>query len=172
MDPKLRALVDLVGWSEGTTTEDITKDDGFDVIVTGEVPGSGGSLRIHEEVFTDYSTHPFANGRAPLLIRQNPRLESTASGRYQQILHNWIVYRVQLSLPDFGHDSQDKMAIQEMKEVGAVNLVLAGRVEQALVQCGSRWASFPNNHYGQPGGKSMAQLLQKYDNLLTAATAA
>lgn len=171
LDPKLRAFLNLIGWSEGTVTSPITVDDGYDVIVSGLVPGSDGKLHYHAEVFTDYSQHPFASGRAPVLIRQFPPpiLESTAAGRYQQLLHNWNVYKTQLNLPDFGHDSQDKMALQLMKEVGAIRLLTDGKVQEAIVQCGSRWASFPANSYGQAGGKSMAQLLAQYDNLLKAA---
>ena len=153
MNPEIQAFLSLIAWSEGTADG---LDGGFGVIVSG-IDGPN--------TFTDYSTHPFANGRPPIVVN-HAGLESTASGRYQQRLRNWQVYSVQLNLPDFGHDSQDKMAVQLMSECNAVTLVLQGNIEGAIAACSSRWASFPGNSYGQAGGKTMPALLAKYQGLL------
>lgn len=154
--PRVKAFLDLIAWSEGTSTSPITQDDGYDIIVSG-VDGPNR--------FDDYTQHPFAQGHAPVLVRRDPPLESTASGRYQQLLRNWLVYKEQLNLPDFGHESQDKIAIQLMNECHAVVMVEAGNVEAAIAACSSRWASFPGNVYGQPTN-DMEILLQKYQELL------
>ena len=147
----LLALLDLVAYSEGTSTSPITQDGGYDVIVSG----IDGPAR-----FESYVDHPF-QARPPVVVRSVPLLESTAAGRYQILLRYWQAYKAQLSLPDFSPMSQDRVALQMMREVGASSLVLDGDVEGAITACSSRWASFPGNTYGQ-GGKTMAELLEKY----------
>ena len=147
-DPKLKAFLDLIAWSEGTIKG---LDGGYGVIVSG-IDGP--------HTFTDYSTHPFANGRPPIVINHRGLL-STASGRYQQLLHNWTIYKVRLRLLDFGHDAQDAMALQLMKERGAVELLDNDQVTDAVVACSSAWASLPGNNYGQPT-RSMEDLVAQY----------
>ena len=113
------AVLDLVAYSEGTSTEPVTQNDGYDVIVTGEDEIGG---KVHEEVFTDYSTHPFCvmPPRPPMIVRIGPpELESTASGRYQLLARYYLTYKTQLGLPDFSPLSQDLVAIQQIRERGA-----------------------------------------------------
>lgn len=161
LDPKLSAFLDLIAWSEGTSTSPATLDNGYDVIVSG-IDGA--------HTFTDYSTHPFANGRPPVVVNHSG-LKSTASGRYQQMLRNWTVYKVQLNLPDFGHDSQDKMALQLISEVKATDLILAGNIQDAITACSSRWASFPGTYQQGNGPHSMNTLLAQYTTLSNPASA-
>ncbi|MEE6802685.1 lysozyme, partial [Escherichia coli O8:H10] len=60
-----KAFLDMLAWSEGTDKPgQPTRNRGYDVIV-------GGSL------FTCYADHPRR------LITLNPKLKSTAAGRYQ-----------------------------------------------------------------------------------------
>ncbi len=47
------------------------------------------------ELFTDYSDHPRK------LVTLNPKLKSTAAGRYQLLSRWWDAYRKQLGLKDF-----------------------------------------------------------------------
>jgi len=152
--PSLAAFLDLIAFSEGTIAG---LDNGYGVIVSG-VDGP--------HTFTDYSTHPFADGRPPIVVNHEG-LESTASGRYQQILHNWTVYKVQLNLADFGHASQDAMAIQLIKECNAINLIADGNIAGAITACASRWASFPGDYSQGNGPRTMGELLQKYEELNT-----
>ena len=163
MDPRLKAFLDTIAYGEGTSTEDISVNDGYDVIVTGEVPGSNGTMMRHEEVFTDYSDHPFANGRAPILVR--PGLYSTASGRYQLMLHWWLAYKVELKLTDFSPASQDAVAVQQITERHAIPMIEAGNIVGAIAACSNLWASLPGNSYDQ-GGKTMAVLETQYNSLL------
>lgn len=165
------AFLDLIGFSEGTSTEDITKNQGYDVIVTGE--DHLGS-QIHEEVFTDYSNHPFASGRPPQILREKPLLESTASGRYQLLARYWPVYKTQLHLSDFSPLSQDLVAIQQIREhrdanhITALTHLINGDIQSAINLCSGTWASLPGNDYGQ-GGKSMGVLVAKWNEFLEAA---
>ena len=161
MDPSLKFFLDLIAWSEGTSTSPITQDDGYDVIVTG-VDGPS--------VFSSYADHPFASGRAPVMVSATPPLISTASGRYQVLLRWWRLYKIQLSLPDFSPASQDAVAIQQINECGATPMLLEDNVEQAITACSKIWASLPGNDYAQPGGRKMPALLAQYTQLRTGAT--
>jgi muramidase (phage lysozyme) len=162
MDPSLKCFLDLTAWSEGTSTSSITQNDGYDVIVTG-IDGPS--------VFSSYTDHPFASGRAPVVVRATPPLTSTASGRYQILLHWWGVYKIRLSLPDFSPASQDAVAIQQITERGVVPMLEAGDIQQAIAVCSGIWASLPGNDYAQPGGRTMPVLLAQYTQLRTGAAA-
>ena len=154
MDPKLAAFLSLIAWSEGTSTSPLTGDqNGYNVIVTG-INGPS--------VFTDYSHHPFELGGS-VCVREG--LYSTAAGRYQLLARYWRVYKVQLNLPDYSPASQDAVALQQIKERGALLNIEAGNIELAISLCANIWASFPGNSYSQ-GGKTMPQLLAEYQTLL------
>ncbi|WOA54368.1 glycoside hydrolase family 24 protein [Dickeya solani] len=138
--PNVTAFLDMLAFSEGTATHPLTKNRGYDVIVTG--------MDGKPEIFTDYRDHPFAGGRpAKLFNRQGQR--STAAGRYQQLYRYWPAYKKQLALPDFSPASQDALAIQLIRERRAINDVIAGRIASAVVACNNIWASLPGAGYGQ-----------------------
>lgn len=135
------AFLDLIAWSEGTSRQPKTRIDGYDVIVSG-LDGP--------EIFTDFSDHPFAKGRqAKQLNHATPPLRSTASGRYQILLRYWRSYQQMLKLPDFSPMSQDLVAIRQIKERGAFDEILGGKIKEAIALCAPIWASFPGNDYGQ-----------------------
>jgi muramidase (phage lysozyme) len=152
--PSLKYFLDLIAWSEGTSTSPITQNKGYDVIVTG----------IHgPSIFTDYSDHPFAHG-GKVQWRLDPPSYSTAAGRYQLLARYWKSYRIQLALSDYSPASQDAVALQQMKQRGAVDKVLAGDIAGAVGACSNIWASFPGNTYGQ-GSHRMDSLLNQYTKL-------
>jgi muramidase (phage lysozyme) len=91
-------------------------------------------------------------------------LYSTASGRYQVLARFWSIYRAQLGLPEFGPASQDAVAVQQIKERGAITPIEAGDIEGAIAACANIWASLPGNSYGQ-GGRTMDALAMKYREL-------
>lgn len=128
---QLRAFLDLLAWSEGTDNgRQPTNNHGYDVIVGGKL-------------FYDYSKHP------GVYVKLNPRLTSSAAGRYQILEKFAKHYMKQLKLPDFGPDSQDKIAIQLIKECKALDDIYAGRIHSAVYKCRSRWASLPGAGYNQ-----------------------
>lgn len=136
----IAAFLDMLAYSEGTANHPLTKNRGYDVIVTG--------LDGRPEIFTDYSDHPFAHGRPPKVFNRRGE-KSTASGRYQQLYMFWPHYKKQLALPDFSPLSQDKLAIQLIRERGAIDDIRAGRIERAVSRCRNIWASLPGAGYGQ-----------------------
>ncbi|MGV4308198.1 glycoside hydrolase family 24 protein [Citrobacter portucalensis] len=126
-----KAFLDMLAWSEGTDKKgQPTNNRGYDVIV-------GGSL------FTDYSDHPRK------LVTLNPKLKSTAAGRYQLLSRWWDAYRKQLGLKDFTPASQDAVALQQIKERRALELIDSGDIRQAIDRCSNIWASLPGAGYGQ-----------------------
>lgn len=140
-----RAFLATIAVSEGTSTSPATDNDGYDVIVTGNdgIP----------EVFTLYKDHPFATGRKPKTISRDGKLKSTASGRYQLLYRWWKPYKKMLGLTDFSPASQDAVAIQQIKERGALADIDAGRFDEAVAKCCNIWASLPGAGYGQHENK-------------------
>ena len=95
-----KAFLDMLAWSEGTDNgRQKTRNHGYDVIVGGEL-------------FTDYPI-TLAN------LSLNPKLKSTGAGRYQLLSRWWDAYRKQLGPKDFSPESQDAVALQQIKERGA-----------------------------------------------------
>lgn len=157
MTPNQKRFLDLIAWSEGTSTNRLTKCGGYDVIVSG--PDG-------PEVFTDFHDHPFAQGRPAKLIRPAHEgvapLYSTASGRYQLLLRYWRAYQAMLHLPDFSAASQDAVALRQIHEQGADQAIEAGEIEDAIFKCANIWASLPGNTYAQ-GGHTADALVAKWN---------
>lgn len=83
------------------------------------------------------------------LVTLNPKLKSTAAGRYQLLSRWWDAYRKQLALKDFSPKSQDAVALQQIKERGALPMIDRGDIRQAIDRCSNIWASLPGAGYGQ-----------------------
>ncbi len=134
MDPNLKAFLDAIATSEiGVVMLAMPEtDNGYKVMV--------GSTPDHLLLLPSYALHPRIH---------NPSMNSDAAGRYQFMGRYWSTYKIQLGLPDFGPDSQDKWAIQLIKECKALDDVLTGHFAAALGKCSSRWASLPGAGYGQ-----------------------
>ena len=99
-----KAFLDMLAWSEGTDNgRRKTRNHGYDVIVGGEL-------------FTDYSDHPRK------LVTLNPKLKSTGAGRYQLLSVGGMPCK-QLGLKDFSPKSQDAVALQQIKERGALPMI-------------------------------------------------
>ena len=124
-----KAFLDMLAWSEGTDNgRQKTRNHGYDVIVGGEP-------------FTDYSDHPRK------LVTLNPKLKSTGAGRYQLLLPvggclPQAAWPERLSVPD-------AVALQQIKERGALPMIDRGDIRQAIDRCSNIWASLPGAGYGQ-----------------------
>lgn len=160
MNANCKAFLDMIGWSEGTSTSPATKCGGYDVIVTG-IDGK-------PEVFTDFSDHPFANGR-PSKVINSRGLTSNASGKYQIMLRDWPHYRKLLDLGNkelypggaFSPPAQDAYAVRQLKEQRAMTDIDSGRIEAAIKKCANIWASFPGAGYNQHENR-ITKLLDAY----------
>ena len=132
MTENLKAFLDMIAVSEIGSELLAVSDNGYNVIV--------GSTPQAPILFDDYSVHP---------RKYIPAMNSDAAGRYQFMGRYWEHYRKQLSLPDFGHESQDKWAICLINECRAMKQIEGGYFDEAVYACRSRWASFPGAGYGQ-----------------------
>lgn len=135
----LKAFLDMLSVSEGTHGRG---DDGYNVLV-------GGAL------FHGYADHPRK------LVKLNPRLSSTAAGRYQLLARYFDAYKKMLKLSDFSPASQDAIAIRQIKEQGALTDIEAGRFDRAVSKVANIWASLPGAGYGQHEN-SLAKLRDAY----------
>ena len=130
MNQNLRAFLDMIAHSEIGDKLLATSDNGYNVLV-------GGSL------FDGYADHPRK------VIQVKPGLRSSAAGRYQILARYFDVYKKSLSLPDFSPQSQDRIAVQLINECRAIEDIEAGRFDEAVYKCRSRWASLPGAGYEQ-----------------------
>ena len=132
MTPNQQAFLDMIAMSELGAALLAESDDGYDILV--------GSTPSHPLLFHSYADHPRIH---------NEKLNSDAAGRYQILGRYYDAYKKQLQLPDFGHESQDKIALKMISECHALDDIEGGRLQVAIAKCSSRWASFPGNNYQQ-----------------------
>ncbi len=138
------AFLDMLAWSEGTDNgKRPTKDRGYDVIVGGQL-------------FRSYADHPRVLVDLPKL-----NIQSTAAGRYQLLRRYYDAYRKTLGLNDFSPLSQDKIALQQIRERRALPLIQAGKITEAIKAVSNIWASLPGAGYGQHEHK-LSDLLAVY----------
>src|SRR4051812_12378465 len=106
----LQAFLDTIAISEGTFGKG---DRGYNVMVGGKL-------------FYGYSDHP----RKLVTLRKD--LKSTAAGRYQILARYFDHYKRVLDLADFSPESQDKIAIQMIREQKALEDVVLGHFDSAV----------------------------------------
>ena len=155
----LQNFLDLIAFSEGTSTSRWTQNYGYDILV-----GGVDDKVLQDHIFTDYTTHPFVT-RPAKMIRRVPLLYSTAAGRYQIIRPTWEALQTDLGFKNFDKFAQDCMAVELIRQHGALEYIQSGVIEPAIFICSKIWASFPGNNYGQPGGHTMVALLTKYASI-------
>lgn len=126
------AFLDMIAASEIGAPLLAVSDDGYDVLV--------GSTAAEPMLFNSYVDHPNV---------LNKRLHSTAAGRYQILFRWWQIYKAQMFLRDFSPVSQDRYALQQLKEHGALPYIDAGEFELAVAKVAPVWASLPGAGYGQ-----------------------
>lgn len=131
LHPNVAAFLDMIAMSELGCALLYASDDGYNVIVGGKL-------------FHGYADHPRVKVDLPRL-----RIISTAAGRYQILMRYYDAYKEQLHLTDFSPESQDKIALQLIRECNAMVAIEAGQFERAVKLCRSRWASLPGAGYGQ-----------------------
>ncbi len=123
------AFLETIAVSEGTNK---IGDKGYNALFGGGT-------------FEGYADHPRQEFTVPRL-----GIKTTAAGRYQILAHIFDYYKASLKLPDFSPDSQDKIALELIRECRALDDVDIGKLAMAVNKCSSRWASFEGNQYGQP----------------------
>ena len=92
-----------------------------------------------------------------------PGCVSTAAGKYQLIRPTWQALKTRLQLPDFGPASQDRAAVQLLKDSGALGAIEKGQFSFAVAAARKTWASLPGAGYAQPE-RSLSFLQTAYLN--------
>ncbi|KAG8154152.1 glycoside hydrolase family 24 protein [Burkholderia catarinensis] len=128
------AFLDAIAVSEISSALLAKSDDGYNVLV--------GSTASRPLLFSSYATHPN-------VLNRQIRVPSTAAGRYQILTRWWRIYQAQMKLPDFAPVSQDRYALQQLREHGALPLIDVGRFREAVAKVSKVWASLPGAGYGQ-----------------------
>ena len=123
------AFLDMIAHAEGV--ERFSEHGGYDVMV-------GGGR------FTSFAEHP-----RQLVWLPKYRIHSTAAGRYQFLWRTWNSLRSRLKLPDFGPASQDRAAIELLRENGSLVDIKKGWISSAVRKSRKTWASLPDAGYGQ-----------------------
>lgn len=128
--PNVQAFLRVIRVGEGTDDED------------GYRRMFGGTM------FDSLADHPRQLHCAKL--RKGGEICSTAAGAYQFLERTWTAVAHDYGLRDFSPKSQDIAAVALIEGRGALNDVMAGRFEHAVLKCNREWASLPESPYGQP----------------------
>lgn len=139
-----RAILDMIAYAEGTNSP-----AGYRMLF-------GGGL------FDSFADHP--RRLIPFTNKIGQQLKSSAAGRYQFLARTWDELRKKLDLPDFGPESQDRAALELIRQRGALGDVHAGRIEAAIQKIAPIWASLPGAGYNQPERKLSALLTAYRDS--------
>ena len=124
-----KAFLDMLAWSEGT-------DNGRQK--TRNQRADAARCR-----FTDYSDHPRK------LVTLNPKLNQQAPDA-TSFFPLWVGCLPQAAWPEsLSPKSQDAVALQQIKERGALPMIDRGDIRQAIDRCSNIWASLPGAGYGQ-----------------------
>ena len=156
-EPSVHAMLDVIGYSEGT-------NDVYGMVVRGKVieapnPADIGKVNV---IITDFSKHP------DMLVQVNPKITSTAAGRYQFLYTTWTG----LQMNDFTPRSQDIACVKLFIRRQMISPLLRGDFDTAVQQGCREWASLPDStnngksHYGGQPARNIAQLRAKYQEAL------
>jgi muramidase (phage lysozyme) len=83
--------------------------------------------------FSDYSTHP-GPGRGGV---------TTAAGMYQINVATWRDHGGKMGLTDFSPKTQDLIAVEILRAIGAIDKIKAGDVADAMPLAAGKWAALP-----------------------------
>lgn len=129
--PNCIAFLDMTGKSEGADYDSLF----------GDSPK-------HPNKFSDFRDHP--NVPHKYTNKAGKEIITTAAGRYQFIHSTWVNLKNKLSLPDFGHHSQDIGALELLSEKDVLQKLIDGDFAAALEAGKEIWASLPGANDNQP----------------------
>jgi lysozyme len=134
----IAAFLLMIRKAEGTGTP-----DGYRMMAGGDL-------------FEGFADHPrirvaFKNARTGELFlgADGKPVYTTAAGAYQFTMRTWDDLAGKLGLPDFSPYSQDRGAVELLRERGALDAVESGDFDNAVSRVASIWASLPGSPHGQ-----------------------
>lgn len=87
--------------------------------------------------FSGYDRHPQIDTDA-----------GKAAGAYQFKPKTWARAAAGLGVTDFSPASQDRVAVHWLRETGAMDRLMKGDLEGAILATGKQWDTFPSNNHG------------------------
>lgn len=131
-NPNVQAALTVISKAEGTFGQG---DNGYNVSFGGAT-------------FDDYSTHPnMQKGFTETTGRKNT---SGAAGKFQIIKPTYDALTKQLGTGgDFSPETQDLMAIELLRQRGALDKIMSGDIAGGLDRVNSVWASLPGSPHPQ-----------------------
>lgn len=138
-DPNVKAFLATISWAEGGD---------YDYMY-------GASPNRKNWRITDYSLPPQKgfDGR------------TTASGRYQINLKNWEENgKKKMGLTDFSPKTQDLIAVEGLRQKGAIAAVISGDMELAISKAAGTWNALPLGK-GKPN-RVTDQPYKEYDDVI------
>ena len=123
-----KAFLDMLAWSEGTDNgRQKTRNHGYDVIVSYLLITRSPSQTCHAKPKTQIN-------RRRTLPASFPLVGCLPQAAWPERLLS---------------ESQDAVALQRIKERGALPMIDRGDIRQAIDRCSNIWASLPGAGYGQ-----------------------
>lgn len=107
-----------------------------------------GSRYNKEKLFYEYTDHP--KQYFDYTDKAGKTIKTSAAGAYQITYTTWKALKAKIKLTDFTPASQDKAAIQLIKETGAIPLIEKGKFNEAINKVRKIWASLPMSGNNQP----------------------
>jgi muramidase (phage lysozyme) len=139
--PNVRAFLRMIRHGEGTADE------------------AGYRRMFGGELFDSFADHP---RRVITRTFGGRPISSTAAGAPQFVERTWDGLVKQYGFVDFSPKNQDLGCVALIAGRKALDDVIAGRFDQAVMKCNKEWASLPGSPYGQPV-VTMARARQEYE---------
>ncbi len=136
---RVKAFLDTIATTEGTAGS-----DGYHTQYTGTK-------------FESFSDHP---REMRCGHRYGKKLCSDAAGRYQFLSTTWDRFAKKFSITDFSPQNQDFVAVELIREKGALEDIEAGRLEPAIRKLAYIWPSF--RRFGGSVDSSLPKLEEMY----------
>lgn len=106
--------------------------------------------------FSNFSTHPGAGSDG----------KTTAAGMYQINKATWKQMGGNMGLTDFFPETQDLLAVEQLRVLKAIDNILSGDIDNALSKASHPWAALPQGS-GKPN-RYAGQPYMKYDDFINA----
>lgn len=163
---EVKAFLYTIAASEGTLDKNGRIEYGR--VVNGTVlrsPFNQSLVGKKNVVITDFSRHP------EILVECSKTLQSSAAGFLQAIRKTWKGAILTMGITDFSPQSQELVAVELIRQRGAMSYILRGDLAGAFKHSKLRleWASFPGAGYGQRE-HSLAKLQTIFSSTLSRIT--
>jgi lysozyme len=96
---------------------------------------------VYGGTFGDMSGHPIETGEKDYVYRPDTGEPTSAAGAYQIVYTTWRRVATALALSAFSAENQDAVAVYLIKESGAYDDVVNGRVSYAIRRLSGVWES-------------------------------